>query len=119
MQTINLTPILQALIALMAALITYWLIPMIKARTTKDQRDLLQAAIRAAVYTAEQLFGAGHGAEKMDYALNWLREQGYDVDCRQVEAAVYDLLNRVEQLDITDETATKSDIPPDMEDDLK
>ena len=35
---INLTPILQALIALLASLITYKLIPWIKARTTAEQQ---------------------------------------------------------------------------------
>ena len=105
MQTINLTPILQALIGLLATLITCWLIPLIKAHTTETQRATLEAAIRAAVYTAEQLFGAGRGAEKMDYALSWLREQGYEVDSREVEAAVYELINQLKDLEI--------DKPPD------
>ena len=92
--TINLTPIIQAFIALLAAIITYVLVPMIKARTQESDRALLDAAIRAAVYTAEQLFGAGRGEEKMAYALEWLKEQGYDVDSREVEATVYEELNQ-------------------------
>ena len=113
MQTINLTPILEALIGLLAAIITYWVVPMIKARTTEAQRATLEAAVRSAVYMAEQLYGAGKGKSKMEYALMWLREQGYDVDSRAVEAAVYECINQWrEEID--------SDAPPDpMEDDLK
>ena len=90
---IDLTPIFQAVIALLAALITYKLIPWIKARTTNEQQMRLDAAIRVAVYAAEQLFGAGHGADKMDYALNYLREMGFEVDSREIEATVYSCLN--------------------------
>ena len=53
---IDLTPIFQAVIALLAALITYKLIPWIKSRTTKQQQENLYAAARIAVYAAEQLF---------------------------------------------------------------
>ena len=91
--TIDLTTIINAIIALLAALVTYRLIPWIKARTTAEQQAQLRAAVKIAVFAAEQIFGAGNGAEKMDYALKWLRDQGYEVDSRQVEAAVAEFLN--------------------------
>ena len=91
--TIDLTTIINAIIALLAALVTYRLIPWIKARTTAEQQAQLRAAVKVAVFAAEQIFGAGNGAEKMDYALRWLRDQGFDVDSRQVEAAVAEFLN--------------------------
>lgn len=96
MQTINLTPILQALIGLLAALITYRLIPWIKARTDSEQQMQLRAAVRVAVFAAEQLFGAGHGEEKYSYAVDWLRAQGYDVDKAEIEAAVGELINALD-----------------------
>ena len=40
---IDLTPIFQAIIALLAALVTYKLVPWIKARTTESQQALLSA----------------------------------------------------------------------------
>ena len=95
MPTIDLTTIINAIIALLAALVTYRLIPWIKARTTTEQQAQLKAAIKVAVFAAEQIFGAGHGEEKMDYALRWLREQGFEIDSRQVEAAVAEYLNLV------------------------
>lgn len=113
MQNINLTPVLQAIIMLLSALITYRLIPWIKARTTTERQAQLRAAVRVAVYAAEQIFGAGGGAEKMDFACKWLREQGYEIDSREVEAAVMELLNSIDAPVIVEQ-------PPDVtEDDLK
>lgn len=91
MTNIDLTPILQAVIGLIAALIAYRLIPWIKARTTTEQQAQYMAAVRVAVFTAEQIFGAGKGAEKMDYAINYLRDKGFDVDSREIEATVQEL----------------------------
>lgn len=93
MTNIDLTPILQALLALIAALITYRVVPWIKARTTEMQRENLEAVIRIAVFAAEQLFGSGYGAEKLDYATQWLKDRGYTVDRTQIEAVVYDYLH--------------------------
>ena len=92
---INLTPIIQALIGLLATLITCRLVPWIKAKTTNEQQSALAAAIKIAVYAAEQIFGNGHGADKMDYALRYLRDKGFDVDSREIEAAVAEYLNYV------------------------
>jgi len=90
---INLTHIMIAVLELIAVLITCRLIPWIKARTTNEQQQSLAAAIRVAVFAAEQIFGASHGPEKMDYALTYLRGKGFDVDSREVEAAVLQYFN--------------------------
>ena len=97
MMNVNLTPFFQALIGLLAALITYRLIPWVKSQMYESQQRILDAAIVTAVFAAEQIFGAGHGSEKMDYALQYLRDKGFDVDSREIEAAVYDLLNRIKE----------------------
>ena len=90
---IDLTPIFQALIGLLAAIVTYKLIPWIKAHTDEKQQRLIDAAVQTAVFAAEQIYGAGHGDEKLSYALNWLSDKGYNVNRTEVEAAVYELLN--------------------------
>ena len=43
---IDLTPIFEAILALLAALVTYKLIPWIKARTTAEQQSLLAATVK-------------------------------------------------------------------------
>nr|DAR34753.1 MAG TPA: holin [Caudoviricetes sp.] len=85
---INLTPIIQAIIALLAALITYKLIPWIKARTTNEQQALLKATIKTMVFAAEQLYGAKNGAEKLDWVIYQLSQRGYRVDRSEIEAII-------------------------------
>ncbi len=88
---IDLTPIFQALIALLASIITLKLVPWIKSKTTEKQQDLLRAAVSVAVYAAEQLYGAGNGKEKLLYVKGKLAEKGYKVDIDEIEAAVREL----------------------------
>ena len=66
---IDLTPVFQAIISLAVALVTYKLIPWIKARTDEKQQNLLQATVKILVFAAEQMYGAGKGEEKLDYVI--------------------------------------------------
>lgn len=91
---INLTPILQALIGLLAALVTYRLIPWIKAKTTNEQQIYIRALVKAGVYAAEQIYKAdGMGRYKMEYVKEFLHDHGYDVDVTEIEAAVSEYIN--------------------------
>lgn len=85
---IDLTPILEALLGLLAAIITVKVIPWIKAKTTNEQQINIKAAVRTAVFAAEQIYGAGKGREKLDYAVTYLRNNGYTVDLDEIEATV-------------------------------
>ena len=87
---IDLTPIFQAVLALLAALITYKLIPWIKARTTTEQRSMLMAVTSTLVFAAEQLYGAGKGDDKLAYVVTELKERGFEVDIAAIEAIVKD-----------------------------
>jgi lipopolysaccharide export LptBFGC system permease protein LptF len=88
---IDLTPIFQALIALLASLITIKVIPWIQARTTAQQQEMLRAAVSVAVYAAEQIYGAGAGHDKLLYVKGQLAKKGFHVDIDEIEAAVQDL----------------------------
>lgn len=85
---IDLTPIFQALIALLASIITIKVIPWIQARTTAQQQEMLRAAVSVAVCAAEQLYGSGAGKEKLMYVKGQLAKKGYRVDIDEIEAAV-------------------------------
>ena len=106
---IDLTPIIQAILALLAALITYRLIPWIKERTIASQQENLRATIRVLVFAAEQFYGAGQGKEKMQYVKGWLADRGYDVNEAEIEAAVGEFINHVDLMQ-SPENETK---PPD------
>ncbi len=88
---IDLTPLFQAVIAFLAALVSYKLIPWIQARTTAQQQELLRAAVSVTVYAAEQLYGAGSGKDKLMYVKGQLAKKGYRVDVDEIEAAVREL----------------------------
>lgn len=88
---IDLTDIIQAVIALIVALITYKVIPWIKSKTTESQQAVLMATVRTLVYAAEQLYGAGKGKEKFAYVRQKLQEKGFDVDIDAIEAAVKEI----------------------------
>lgn len=90
---IDLTPIIQAVIALIAALITSKLIPWIKAKTTNEQQAMLRATVKTLVFAAEQIYGAGNGEAKLEYVAEMLREKGFEYDRIEVEAAVKEHLN--------------------------
>lgn len=90
---IDLTPIFNAIIALIAAIVVHKVIPWIKAKTSNEQHILLEATVRTLVFAAEQIYGAGNGYEKMQYVSDKLKEKGFKVDIDVIEAAVYDYLN--------------------------
>lgn len=88
---VDLTPIFQAAIALLASLVTLKLIPWINARTTAAQQEKLRAAIKVFVYAAEQLYGAGKGRDKLLYVKGKLAGKGFHVDIDEIEAQVQEL----------------------------
>lgn len=94
----DITNIVEAIIGLVAVVITSIIIPYIKKRTTTEQQKELVAWVKIAVTAAEQIYvGAGRGAEKKQYVLAWLEERSVTVDWNEIdaliEAAVYELNN--------------------------
>ena len=92
----NITPIIEAAFALIAAIITAVVVPYIRSKTTDTQQAEPRAPVRIAVTAAEQLYiGTGKGAEKKAYVLAWLAERGITVDAEKldamIESAVYGL----------------------------
>ena len=104
--TIDITQIVVAILGLLSALITYRLVPYIKSKTTVQQQAFIKAAVQTAVFAAEQIYGAGEGEKKFDYAIKWLHDHGYDVSKTDIEAAVYELINspfKVATLDVAND----------------
>lgn len=92
----DITPIIEAVFALLAAVITAVVIPYIRSRTTAQQQAEINAWIKIAVSAAEQIYkGQGRGEEKKAYVLDWLKAHGVTVDADKldalIESAVYEL----------------------------
>lgn len=85
----DITPIVNAVIALAAALVTAFVIPWIKSKTTAAQREEINAWVKIAVTAAEQIYkGSGRGEEKKAYVLDFLRGKGLDVDTASVNLMI-------------------------------
>lgn len=91
-EAIDLTPLVQAVIALAAALLTCFVIPAIRAHTSETKFNGMMDVVRGLVYAAEQIYGNGKGAQKLEWVKLRLLARGYDIDTQQVadmiEAAV-------------------------------
>ena len=94
--TFDITPIVEAVAAVVCAVVTCVLIPYIKSKTTTEQQKEINAWVKIAVSAAEQIYtGSGRGEEKKAYVLEWLRSHSVTVDDEKldamIEAAVYEL----------------------------
>lgn len=84
----NLTPVIEAVIALIAALISAFVIPWIKRNTTAQDRDDFLRWVEIAVAAAEQLFVSTQGKEKKKYVIAFLEEKGYTWSESELNAAI-------------------------------
>ena len=85
----DITPIVNAVIALAAAVVTAVLIPWIKSKTTAAQREEIDAWVKIAVTAAEQIYtGTGKGKEKKDYVLKFLEEKNLKIDEKSVDLMI-------------------------------
>ena len=97
--TIDLTQIILAVITLISAIITRYLIPWIKEKTSERQFEALKLLAKVGVYAAEQLFSTQEWKEKKQYVLDFLKQNGYEVDAPAVDALIESLVRelRIEQ----------------------
>ena len=109
----DLTPIIEAVAALIGVVITCILVPFIRSKTTAEQQKEINAWVKIAVSAAEQIFkGSGRGEEKKQYVIAWLKERGFTVDENEldalIEAAVYELNRGIIPIEgVTIETTTE------------
>ena len=85
----NITPVVNAVIALVAAVITAFIIPWIKSRTTAAQREEIEAWVGIAVVAAEQIYkGSGRGEEKKAYVMDFLKSKGFSIDTASINLMI-------------------------------
>lgn len=84
----DLTPIINAAVALLAAIIAAFVIPWIKRKTTAQDRETMLAWVEIAVAAAQQLFYQMDGAARKQYVISFLAERGYSVDEGALDAAI-------------------------------
>lgn len=83
---VDITPIINAVIALIATLITVFAIPYLKGKISEQKRKRIKEYIDTAVQAAEKLFptvdGEKLGEEKLNYVAECLKDKrvSFDVD---------------------------------------
>lgn len=84
----DLTPVINAVIALAAALITAFVIPWIKRNTSAKDRDEFLKWVEIAVAAAEQLFYATQGTEKKKFVVQFLNDKGFTFSEEEINTAI-------------------------------
>lgn len=84
----DLTPIINAAIALIAAIISAFVIPWLRQKTTQHQRDTMLQWVEIAVHAAQQLYYNCKGSERKEYVRQFLLSKGYDISSQEVDNAI-------------------------------
>lgn len=101
MNNINWDPIINAVLALVATIISVVVVPKVKKlleeKLSKEQRENLISMVRIAVKAAEQIYGSKTGEQKKNFVLSYLNSKGinFDIDdvSQMIESEVYNLSN--------------------------
>lgn len=86
---VDITNIVSAVITLIVALITTFLIPWLKNKLDADKFEKIQAWTKVAVQAAEMIYnGAGRGEEKKAYVIQYLNDKGFKLDTATIDALI-------------------------------
>lgn len=93
--------IVLGVISILGVIITYMVVPFLKSKTSKEQRETIMFWVSVAVSAAEQIFNErGMGEEKKKFVVGFLVEKGIKVSLDEldvlIESAVKEL-NLVQQ----------------------
>lgn len=85
----DLTPIVNAVITLIAAIVTTFLIPWIKSKIDSAKLAQIVEWVGIAVRAAEQIYNeSGMGEKKKQYVLNFLADKGFTLDPNSINAMI-------------------------------
>jgi hypothetical protein len=99
----NIDIVVKVLIPLLGAIITYLIVPFIRQKTTKEQRENIYFWVKVAVSAAEQIYKEkGQGKLKKEYVVDFLVSKGINITIEEldvlIEAAVKELNMAQEKL---------------------
>lgn len=87
MQTIDILS--KVVIPILSILITTFLVPYIREKTSKEQRETALILVQAAVMAAEQIFNQkGQGQEKKIFVLNFLKDRGLKITEAELDVLI-------------------------------
>lgn len=113
---LDLTPLLEAVIALAATAITVFLVPWLKERYGNETLEKARHWVQIAVYAAEKLYGAGNGDLKLAYAEQVLADHKIKLDTATIIAMIDAEIKMMEQAEIVvEQPVPVAEQPPDVE----
>ena len=94
----DITPVINTVIAHIAAIGTAVVIPWIKSRTAAEQREDINAWVKIAVTAAEQIFTeTGAGREKKAFVLKFLEEKKLKIDTESIDMMIESAVKNMNQ----------------------
>ena len=85
----DLTPIVNAVITLIAAIVTTFLIPWIKSKIDAAKLAQIVERVGTAVRAAEQIYNvSGKSKKKKQYVLDFLADKGFTLDPNSINAMI-------------------------------
>lgn len=84
----DLTPAAKVILTLASTLITAYLIPWIRGKTSAQKTEEMLKWVDIAVAAAQQLYHSLEGDARKKYVVNFLEARGYSVDGRALDAAI-------------------------------
>ena len=88
MNVTDITPIANALIALIATLIGVVVVPWLHAKFDAEEMTAFLRWVEIGVAAAEQIYTANDGKLKKKYVRNFLKSKGYTADVDEIENAI-------------------------------
>ena len=92
------TFIFEFIITVLSAVVTGFVIPVLKRKLTEEKQNELLYWVQVAVKAAEQLFGSKTGQQKKEYVVSFLLSKGivFNVDevTSMIESEVYKLTSK-------------------------
>lgn len=85
---VDLTDLITALVGVLLAILVRFVIPWVKSKTSEQDRKDLLRWVEIAVAAAQQTLYQMSGPERKQYVLQFLEENGFDVDASEVDAAI-------------------------------
>lgn len=82
------TAIIELIITLLSAVMTAFIIPVLKQKLSAEKTDRLRFWVKTAVSAAEQLYGGKTGEQKKKYVVNFLLSKGIVFDVDEVSALI-------------------------------
>lgn len=82
------TPVIELLVTILSAVITLFIIPILRQKLSREKCEALEIWVSTAVKAAEQLYGSKTGQQKKEYVLEFLLSKGIVFDAAEVTAMI-------------------------------